>query len=104
LSQTAFRREALPEDPPQRKPRKDRDTEHRSEQRRRRIGLANICDDLARIDQVVYRDEVEARSELLPEVPLRGGCEEQHEARQDPQAVEYEAMGPAAPDPVRHDQ
>lgn len=52
----------------------------RAEQQRHRVGLADVADHLARVQEVVHGDEVEARAELVPEHEL-GQRHEQREPK-----------------------
>ena len=62
---------APPEQPCQQQPRAADARQDRAD----RVGLDDVADHLVRVDQVVDRDEVEARAELLPEEDLRDGRE-----------------------------
>ena len=49
---------------------------------RDRIRLADVADHLVGVEQVVDRDEIEARGEFLPEHRFGDGDEQQHEQDQ----------------------
>ena len=60
------------------------------------VGLADVADHFARVEQVVHRDEVEARAELLPEEPF--GYEQEQRAEHQRPAEGHPHR--AVPEPV----
>ena len=68
------------------------------QQPRNRIRLPDVAEHLARVDQIVDGDEVEARAELVPEEPLRERREDQAEDRHEEEDRGERRMQPAGKD------
>ena len=82
----------------------DRRDEHPAEQRGERIGLADVARHFARVDQVVDRDEVEARRELIPEQKLGHAAEDEREGRREEPRRQQRSMPPARPHSRRRER
>ena len=65
-----------------------------------RIRLLNVADHLTRIDEVIDRDEIEARSEFVPEQTFGRGGEQHAEHAADHERAQHQAMQPAPEAPI----
>ena len=90
------------------RPHRQRDEDGRrrcepQQDRRHPIRLADVADHLARVDQVVDRDEVEARREFVPEHEFRCGREDEDaecdRGQRDRRHTEGPARAPGRPQP-----